>query len=103
MQAGKQFISVLSFLIASMTTQASPEQQDTFYQVELIIFANNSSKATTEEYWPSQIELNYPDNLVALPNRFHENDREAAEVLQKESPLNAFAQKIKRLPFFVSY
>jgi hypothetical protein len=42
------------------------ENHERWYQVEVIIFARNNEAAAQQEYWPKNISLAYPENLISL-------------------------------------
>ncbi len=108
MPESKNFVRALGFLAILLSTCASALTEDTFYQVELIVFANNSQSAESEEYWPNEITLTYPDNLIALPENTPTPDQEAfsnqkeqqtPQTEQEEHLPNNFEQKIEHQPF----
>ncbi|MFT5691726.1 MAG: hypothetical protein ACI92E_001056 [Oceanicoccus sp.] len=64
------FIVVFSsqFATAQQSDRASSNEPDNeqWYQVELLIYANNQESVGDAELWEQQLNLNYPDNSVLL-------------------------------------
>jgi len=91
----------LLMLIASLDvhaqTDADPVQpqlqtHERVYQVELIIFAR--PEVNPQEHWPTDVKLNYPENLVSLKT---ENDPNGFSLLPaNERTLNPQAATLAR-------
>jgi hypothetical protein len=65
----QSFYYLLAALFAS--TAAYAQATDTakssrWYQIEVFIYANNKPSAATEEFWPTELGLKYPERLVEL-------------------------------------
>jgi hypothetical protein len=80
-------LSLLSFplianqLFAQDTEQGLTSEEDKqWYQVELVIFANNNPEAAHEEQWPEELGLSYPTQLTHL--------RETVRAVDNASPNN---------------
>lgn len=43
-----------------------PENTETWFQVEVVIFAQEAGLSTTSEQWPDKIDITYPENLQVL-------------------------------------
>lgn len=63
------FYCLLAALIISHASQAQSTDStdaDRWYQIEVFIYANNSPGAASEEFWPTELGLKYPQELVEL-------------------------------------
>ena len=60
--------SCLIALLLSYSTMviANTETDPQWYQVEVVVFANNKPDAALEEQWPKELTLKYPERLVTL-------------------------------------
>jgi len=59
------FMLLLAPLIGVSSTYAD-ENRANWYQIELFVFANTNPNAGSNERWPQNLGLSYPDNLVEL-------------------------------------
>jgi hypothetical protein len=60
-----KFLKASIFFALTLSATLSAQAQ-TLYQVEVIVFSNNSSAAEREETWPQQLTLAYPNNTITL-------------------------------------
>lgn len=59
------FLALLCSLHAQAQTETdAPQNHERLYQVELIVFSR--SQVASEEHWPKDIKLAYPENLLSL-------------------------------------
>lgn len=74
----------MPFLISLMGTGSAIAEETTanWYQIELFIFANTNPNAGTNERWPQNLGLSYPDNLVELIYPTPETEEDALELEQ---------------------
>lgn len=63
-------VALASACIAQVSAAANSETktQARWFDIEIIIFANNDPAAIDSEHWSSNISLLYPDNLAELRN-----------------------------------
>ena len=81
----------IMLLLASLTGTGSVLAEDAsanWYQVELFIFANTNPNAGTNERWPQNLGLSYPDNLVELIYPTQEVEENVLEAEQTEEALS---------------
>lgn len=82
-----KYLSHLAFSLGLMATSLitlgadqdkndNTNNHDRWYQVEMIVFARQpvSNPGNIPEVWPTNINLSYPDNLIALKTEGNAND-----------------------------
>lgn len=89
-----------SLLTSMAQAQSTAGGHEGWYQVELIVFAR---KDASEEHWPSNIQLRYPNDWVTLKDSREETEQEVDlnrqpfyRLPSSERKLNAQAQKLER-------
>lgn len=63
------FYCLLAALFASAANHAQAADtadSSRWYQIEVFIYANNQPSAASEELWPTELRLKYPERLVEL-------------------------------------
>jgi hypothetical protein len=58
----RHYLGLISIAIFS----AMPTYAQNLFQVEVIVFANENPASETEETWPQNTNLSYPDNAITL-------------------------------------
>ncbi len=67
------FILLLgSFSVQAQTEAENPQSHERMYQVELIVFSR--AETNPQEYWPTDVKLSYPENLVNLKTEGNSSD-----------------------------
>jgi hypothetical protein len=91
-----QFSSMLLLCcpnVSAQTPTESPQSHERLYQVELIVFAR--AEANTQEHWPSDLKLIYPENLISL--KAEGNSTEGLSLLPAtERALNSLAASLAK-------
>jgi hypothetical protein len=87
---------IISSIIFALTlSSAFLAQAQTLYQVEVIVFSNTNSAADSEETWPQQLSLTYPNNVITLsPETAASTNETSASVTTISSPSETY----KHLP-----
>jgi hypothetical protein len=86
---------ITSIIFALTLSSAFLAQAQTLYQVEVIVFSNNNSAAESEETWPQQLSLTYPNNVITLsPETAASTNETSASVTTISSPTETY----KHLP-----
>lgn len=87
-------LSLLAFTAVShaQTDTDAPQNHERVYQVELIVFSR--PEVNPQETWPTDVKLNYPENLVSLKT---DSSFEGFNILPaNERTLNAQAATLAR-------
>jgi hypothetical protein len=61
-----RYTALLLALSVLLGLNAAPARADMLYQIEMIVFARDTLEAESEEHWPSDTVLHYPDHLNVL-------------------------------------
>jgi Peptidoglycan-binding protein, CsiV len=72
------------------------ENHERWYQVELIIFARHNEASAQQEYWPKNISLVYPENLINLSPAGSNNPNDFSMLQPEARQLNSQANSIAK-------
>lgn len=96
---------MISHYSFAQTSAEETEEPVQWYQVEVMIFANDSAYASSSEHWPEEVELQYPARIIrlqdsgfsaSLPSQPPSSQRLPSQTMPVDNGLQAMDNAIAR-------
>lgn len=87
-----QYLMLFLVPLVGASSVVAEEASANWYQIELFIFANTNPNAGSNERWPQNLGLSYPDNLVELIYPASEIEEDTFELEQPIDNLSETAE-----------